>query len=151
MSLNGPVSEGTSGAFRIDIQAKIYSDIYTADEISERLSLEPTRSAIKGPRVGQRTGHASNIPHHLWCLKSENNVAVLEFRSHLDWMLAKLLPVRDQIIQLRDSGAIRFVLTCVMWTEVGGATLTLSARHAHALVHLQSDLEFSFADYGDSG
>lgn len=32
-----------------------------------------------------------------------------------------------------------------------GTSGALSARHAEALLHLQSDLEFSFADYGDSG
>ena len=58
--------------------------------------------------------------------------------------------MRDRLVALRESGAIlEFRLNCVIWTNRDGAILTVSVRHAEALVHLQTGLEFVFADYRD--
>lgn len=149
--INSDEREGTSGATRIDVQANFYSDSLSPDEISSRLNLEPTRTGNKGPWVVPRTSKVAKtpLPHHFWQLRSEPNVQGFKFTEHMDWMLGKLFPARDLIIELHRTETIfSHGLTCVVWSSGTGSAVRLAPRHAESLALLQLALWFEFADYG---
>jgi hypothetical protein len=85
----------------------------------------------------------------MWQLSTEPHVEALEFGSHLDWLLSRLLPVRDRLRSLRDSGVIDCALIGVVWTSGSIVQLKLTSRQMAALVSLQLEIQIEFADYGD--
>ena len=133
---------------RVAVQVVIYSEAISPGEIASRLRLQPTRTAEKGIKYGPQTGTQVNVPRHMWQLSSETNVEDSDLGSHLDWLLSKLLPVREQLCTLRNIEAVECVLFCVVWTSGTSAHVTLTANQMESLVALQLDLQLEFADYG---
>lgn len=134
---------------RIAVQVVIYSETLSPGDISTWLNLQPTNATEMGIKLGQRTGTPVTVPRHMWQLSSESNVEILDFGCHLDWLLSKLLPVREQLIRLRDGGAAECTICGVVWTSGSSAHLELSVPQIEALVSLQLRLELEFTDYGD--
>ncbi len=150
MTESSSVGKGpTGGLTRVAVQVVVYSETLSPGEISSWLNLQPTSASEKGVKVGPRTGTPVTVRRHMWQLSSEPNVETLDFGSHLDWILSKLLTVREQLIRLRDSGIADCTVIGVVWTSDSSAHLKLSAHQMEALVSLQLQLEIEFADYGE--
>jgi len=136
---------------RIAVQAVIYSGVLAPEEITARLGLQPTNVAVKGLKYGSETGTPVNVPRHMWRLSSEPNVEASNFGKHLDWLLSKLLPVRNELSAIRNSGVVNFHMICVVWTSGTSAHIGISRDQMDALVCLGFDLQLEFSDYGDDG
>lgn len=134
---------------RVAVSLVIYSDSLPPDDLSNVLSLEPSSVIVKGSKVGPRTGTVMMVPRHVWDLSSEENVQSLSVDSHLDWMLSKLLPVKDKLKSLQADPAIGCVFTCVIWSDHDGVYTKLSVRQMAELVNLGLDLRLQVSDYGD--
>ena len=149
---SGPTDEGVvvpGGVVRVAASLLIYSDVLAPEEITLRLDLQPTETTEKGVKYGKQTGTRMNVPRHLWQLSSETHVAAMDLTSHLDWLLARLFPIRERLRTLRESGAIDFHLRGVVWTSNDAAHVQLPIRVMEMLVELQLEPELQFADYGD--
>jgi uncharacterized protein DUF4279 len=146
---NPATGEGKGRVARVAVQALIYSDTLSPEEISARLELQPTTTTEKGIKFGKRTGTRVDVPRHMWQLSSESHVPGQNFTDHLDWILAKLFAVRERLGALRKSGQLQSSLVGVVWTSGTSAHVQLSPRHAEMLAALQLELRLEFADYGD--
>jgi hypothetical protein len=69
------------------------------------------------------------------------------FSHHVDWLLSKVLPVRQQLKALRDEGAW-CVLSCIVWTsgDMGCAAFTI--QQMASLIELGLEPQLAFTDYG---
>jgi Domain of unknown function (DUF4279) len=146
---SGLTNKGADALARVAAYLLIYSDVFAPEEITSQLDLQPTRTTEKGVKYGKRTGTQMNIPRHLWMLSSESHLAAKDLTSHLDWLLARLFPIRERLRALRESGAIDCHLRGVVWTSNDGAHVQLPIRVMEMLVELQLEPELEFADYGD--
>lgn len=134
---------------RVAVQLVIYSENLSPEGIAAHLNLQPTRTTEKGVKVGARTGTSVVVPRHLWEISTEFQVATRDFQCHLDWLLSKLQPVREQLRAIRDDPKNRCSMVAVIWTNGDIAHVQLAANHLRALVDLQLSIEFEFADYGE--
>lgn len=146
---NQAAGEKTAAPVRVDVQALVYSEALTAEEIESRLNLSPSETQEKGPKYGKRTGTRVDVPRHMWQLSSELNVSEMDFSSHLDWVLAKLFSVRERLQALRDSAEVECFLVGVVWTSGTSAHVRLSVHHLEILAALRLEFRLEFADYGD--
>jgi hypothetical protein len=144
-----PTDEGAAAPARVTVDLLIYSDALAPQEITSRLDLQPTKMTEKGVKYFQQTGDRMNIPRHLWVLASESNLVATDLISHLDWLLARLFPIRERLRALRESGAVDCHLRGVVWTRNDAAHVQLPIRVMEMLVELQLELELEFADYGE--
>ena len=148
-SANPETNDAAAKPVRVAVQSLIYSEALAPDEISSRLDLQPTKTAEKGVKHGKRTGSPVDVPRNMWQLSSESHVTELDLTSHLDWMLSKLFPVREQLRTLRDNGTIECALVGVVWTNGTSAHVRFETRQMEMLVMLGMELQLEFADYGN--
>lgn len=89
------------------------------------------------------------IPRHMWSLSSEHHVEERDFSRHLDWLLGKLVTVREQLLELRRSESIQCEIRGVVWTRGTAGYFRIETDQMEMLVALQLALQLEFADYGD--
>jgi hypothetical protein len=133
---------------RVAVQTLVYSELLRPEEITSRLALQPTAFATKGVKHGKRSGREMLIPRHMWQLSSESHVESPEVSSHLDWMLAKLYEVREELTALRSSGEIECTVVGIVWTSGTSAHVRVTASQMQTLLELRLDLDLEFSDYG---
>src|SRR5687768_6453989 len=75
----------------------IYSDKHP-DEISKTLGLAPTDSSFVGEVKTNSLGRSRVSHRNNWFLSSETFVDSKDLRRHLDWILGKLTPHKDQLL-----------------------------------------------------
>lgn len=134
---------------RVAVQALIYSETLSSEEISSQLNLQPTTTVAKGVKYGKRTGTRVDVPRHMWQLSSEAHVSGHDLAEHLDWVLSKLFSVRERLRVLHENGMAEIILVGVIWTSGTSAHVRLSPRHAELLAALQLEFRLEFADYGE--
>jgi hypothetical protein len=147
--MNAQVGVAALKPTRIDIVLVVYSEALSPSELTSRLGIEPTKTTEKGTKLGQRSGALMQIPRHVWQLSSESSVSTMDWATHLDWLIERLTPVREQLTALQDSKEVECALTGIVWTSGSSAHVRIAARHMEALVALRLDLQLEFADYGD--
>ena len=65
-------------------------------EVTERLSITPSRSFIRGDRRNEKR----QWPHGFWALTSDGNVDSTDLSLHLDWLVKQLGPSTSRIQEL---------------------------------------------------
>jgi len=147
--MNSKVDVAATGPTRMDVVLVVYSDSLSPSELTLRLGLEPTKTTEKGPKVGKLSGALMQIPRHVWQLSSESSVSSMELATHFDWLLARLMPVRKELLALVESEDIECALSAIVWTSGSDAHIRIATEHMEGLVALGLDLRLEFSDYGE--
>jgi hypothetical protein len=147
--MNAGVDLAPLGPTRIDVILVVYSEALSPSELTSRLGIEPTKTTEKGTKLGRRSGALTQVPKHVWQLSSESSVPTMEMANHLDWLIARLMPIREQLAALQNSKEVECALSGIVWTSGSSAHLRITTRHMEALVALRLNLQLEFADYGN--
>lgn len=142
-STDYPTCEATFATLRIYLEVR-------PGEITEKLWLQPTRTARRGD---QPPGRRVPFPVTSWLLSSKDVVESLDLEKHLDWIITKLEPRADALRELQNRGA-KTDLFCYWQSKYGHGGPTLSPeimKRAAALgLEIGFDVYFTEADiYSD--
>ncbi|ELA8118516.1 DUF4279 domain-containing protein [Vibrio parahaemolyticus] len=88
----------------------IYPGEISADTVTHLLGLEPTR-----------TSKAEDFPVKIvngWFLSSKGHVQSKDSRRHIDYLLGLILPLKDKLEELKDTGAC--IEICCYWESASG-------------------------------
>ena len=113
------------------VTLRIYIENMSSEKITEYLVLEPTRSK-----------NADNeIKFNRWFLSSKGEINSKDCRRHLDYLLDRILPLKDKIKELINDGAT-IDLSCYWLSKNGSGGPTLSASQFGKLAEIGIDLWF---------
>jgi hypothetical protein len=133
---------------RTDVALLIYPVVIKPAEISERLGVAPTRLSVKGVDEATPSGKVRPAPKSLWVLSSEKEVDSLDVRRHLDWLIERLMPARQQLLELQLVPGTRMNVNCIWWSAHGTGGPTLWPEQMSALAELGLEVSFDVSFYG---
>ena len=130
-------------------ELKIYGVSLDPDFITAHLCIQPTQSQTKGEvRVGHG-GRKGEIGIGGWFFSSEGRVPSKDLRTHLDWLLARLLPVKNKIISLQNQEDIKMGINCIWWSAFGDGGPTLWPEQMGVLADLNLECSFDISFFGN--
>ncbi|MFN0048345.1 MAG: DUF4279 domain-containing protein [Cytophagales bacterium] len=124
---------------------RIYFDEIHPEEITKILQIEPNNFQVKGEPFHDSKKSKALAKLNGWFLTSEELVNSKDSRRHLDYILDKILPVKEKIDNLVKKGAT-INLDCFWATEQGHGGPILSIEQINKLAEI--GLEFSYDFYG---
>ncbi len=117
---------------------------------SKILGLGPTKIIEVGVRSHHSLSPDAPIGQvNLWILDSESTVQSKDLRAHLEWLLDKVEPSSQQILQLREEGLLMDI-SCVWWSKFGEGGPTLWPTHMRRIAQLDLELSIAFAFYAET-
>lgn len=123
--------------------------IYPGDllpaEITSRLRIEPSETSTAGEEKASKSGRKRTAKNSVWSLSSEGHVQSLDVRRHLDWLLARLAPQGEALVELQNIAGVRMSVNCAWYSRVGHGGPTLWPEQMKQLAEL--NLEVSFDIY----
>ncbi len=142
-----PLDANTPKSGRTCCKLVIYPSC-SVEEITEILGIAP--SSHESQNIGQiivnSRGRQRTAKLTCWCLTSDDIVASLDVRHHLDWLLQKLEGAEDQLRQVQGLPDTQMFVNCIWYSRhVKGPTLW--PEQMAALSRL--NLECSFDIYWD--
>jgi hypothetical protein len=126
----------------------IYPEVIKPAEISERLGVAPTRQSVKGVDEATPSGKVRPAPKSLWMLSSEGQVDSLDVRRHLDWLIERLMPARQKLLELQLVPGTRMGVNCIWWSAHATGGPTVWPEQMSALAELGLELSFDVSFYG---
>ncbi len=123
----------------------IYPEQVSPYEVTERLGLEPTRLNVVGEEHVNRLGRRRVVKINGWFMSSEGRVESLDVRRHLDWLLAKIGPKTEELLDLQSVPGVKMSVACAWYSRSGHGGPTLWPEQMRALADLS--LECSFDIY----
>jgi hypothetical protein len=112
------------------------------DAVTSLLGLEPTRMF----RKGDRRGETKVWPHGYWGITSQGTVETTDLAVHIEWLLAQLEPVREQLTSV-VRGDVKADVNCFIesGTGHGGPTFSPQLLARIAALNLELGLDIYFA------
>ena len=83
-------------------------------------------------------------------LSSEGIINSLDARRHLDWLLDKIEPLSDNLIELQKREEIEMWITCVWWSAHGHGGPMFWPIQLQKLGKLGLEFEIDCAFFGDA-
>lgn len=124
------------------VKLRIYPKTMPLEAISQILRIEPSQSLKKGELSKPNSaGKKRKIASSAWQLSSDQYLNSLNIEEHLDWMLGKLSPVKDQLLILQKNPDIEIIFDIIWWTRIGGY-FSFSAEQLNALAELNLRVVF---------
>lgn len=134
---------------RTDVVLLIYPEISTASNITKVLGIEPTRTCVPGRKTVNSHGYERTDTIHGWFFASEGEIDSKDLRDHLDWLLDRLLPQKEAILELQQEAGLEMSVNCVWWSAHGGGGPVLWPEQMAALVELNLECGFDIGFYGE--
>jgi hypothetical protein len=116
--------------------------------VTSHLGIQPTKSQKKGEIKTNSRGFERTIKKGGWFLSSEDHVNSKDIRRHLDWLLTRLAPVKDQLRALQEIEGITMDVNCIWWSAGDGGP-TLWPEQMRLLAELNLECGFYISFYGD--
>lgn len=123
------------------VTLRLNSDSLSPQAITNFLGIEPSETIEKGVGTNILTHEVTN--HNTWLLTSENIINSKDSRRHIDYLVDKLLPIREKLKILASHGA-KIDICCLWFSESGHGGPTLSPQQLSKLGELGIDLWFDF-------
>lgn len=123
---------------------RIYLDTQDPEYITEYLGITPTRIQKKGEQAiykGKET--KQKIRLNGWFLETEHIIQSRDSRRHIDYILDRLIPVKDKLSGLMSMGA-EIDIQCFWRTVQGHGGPVLSCDQFVRLAQLKIDLWYDF-------
>jgi Domain of unknown function (DUF4279) len=128
---------------------RVYPGSVDPDLITARLGITPTQVNKKGASWRTARGHEHTRPLNAWFLASEGDVDSKDVRRHLDWLLARLGPVKDQLRELQSMPEMKMSIECVWWSAYGQGGPTLWPEQMQGMAELGLECGFDIAFFGE--
>ena len=127
----------------------IYPGDITPDEVTRMLCVEPTGVRVRGTEVPSARTKTRRIRVNAWYQSSEGMVDSLDIRLHLDWVLDRVWPARDEILALQRRDGVKMYMLCSWWARYtcGGFALWPAQMARMAELGLEWSVQVSF--YGE--
>lgn len=126
----------------------IYPKQQSVAEVTKCLQIEPTEANVAGEKRTNVIGREYTVRWNSWLLASEDQVESLDLRDHLDWLLANLFPVREQLTALQGWEGINMTVSVNWWYAAGGGGgPVLWPRQLRGLADLNLELAITCSDY----
>lgn len=140
-----PISSDYDGCDECRVSLLIYPEHVHPDEVSNILKLEPTKKNVIGTEITNSLGRTRKITVAGWFLSSEKYVQSKDIREHLDWLLIKILPSKNGLMQLQNIEGIKMGIDCEWWSNGnGGPTLWPEQMNIMAELNLECAFNISF-------
>lgn len=131
------------------VTLRVYPGEVTPLQVTEQLGLEPSETQTRGAVVTNKRGRTRTVKLHGWFLTSKNHVDSRDARRHLDWLFARLAPVREALYALQNTPGVRMDISCGWWSAHGHGGPAVSPQQAQQLVALRLELWFDVYFLGD--
>jgi hypothetical protein len=120
------------------------------DIVTRRLGISPTYQQKKdGIRTLPRGETIKNIVNS-WLLSSGKYISSKDLRTHLNWLLDKIEPVANKIIDLQYIDGVKMTIRCTWFSAEGLGGPTLWPEQMERMAKLNLECAFSFADYSEN-
>jgi hypothetical protein len=125
----------------------IQSEVLAADEISERMGLQPTNVVEKGAPISRRNPDAGQRRHTTWELAS-GLPEDAELTAHLEALLPLFEPRSSALRQIQGTGATAF-WSCFVTAKPMGNMVWFEPAVLSRLGEVGAALEFDIYDSDD--
>jgi hypothetical protein len=143
-----PYDESYGSCERTYAEFRIYSGAMEPEIVSRRLGVSPTSIQKKGDIRTNSLGRAREVPRNGWFLSSEAKVSSLDVRHHLDWLLKKIEPARNELNALQSTAGLTMLINCVWWSASGQGGPTLWPEQMRRIADLNLECSFEIAFFG---
>lgn len=126
----------------------IYPGEISPEQVTEHLSVVPTKWQIKGQNVTLPSGKISNAKLSFWFLESEAHVESKDLRDHINWLVEILRASRNGLKTLQSIDGIKMTVKCVWESAYGDSGPVLWPEQMRALAELNLECGFDFYYYG---
>ena len=144
-----PINDDYPTCERTLATLRIYGDDLDPQSITRRLGLQPSDSQRRGEIKAGIRGRQRTVKVGGWFLSSEDHVQSKDLRRHLDWLLDRLLPAKEEILELQEEDAIKMGVNCIWWSESGQGGPTLWPEQMQCLAGLNLECGFDVAFFGE--
>jgi len=117
--------------------------------VTSRLGLEPSETQTKGEIKRNSRGTSRTVQKGAWFLSSEGHVDSRDIRRHLDWLLARLVPVKTRIRELQEMEGIVMSVNCIWWSVGGTGGPTLWPEQMYLMAELNLECGFDISFFGE--
>jgi hypothetical protein len=139
------INEAEPACERTCAKLLIYSPVLDSRAITSILGgLEPTSDVSARKSNGRYPGRANG-----WFLSSEGTVLSKDLRTHLDWLLKTVWPVKSALIGLQEREGTKMYVHCPWWAHFGTGGPSLWPEQMKLLSDLNLECAIDFADYSD--
>lgn len=121
------------------VTLRLYSNDLSPQEITNYLAIKPSEIIEKGDICRRKI-----ISYNCWFFTSENIINSKDSRRHIDYLMDKLLPIKEKLKTLAEQG-VGIDITCFWSSENGQGGPTLSPPQLSKLAEL--GIEFWFDIY----
>jgi hypothetical protein len=142
------VDEAYATCERTCARLHIYSGEVPPEQISLRLSLQPTSVVNKGLVTTNSLGRSRVGKSNGWFLSSEEHVESRDLRHHLDWLLERLRVRAEVLRELQDEEELTMAVSCIWWSKYGDGGPVLWPEQMKHLAELNLECGFELAFYG---
>jgi len=144
-----PLDDEYETCERTIAELRIYGYDLEPEVVTARFGIQPSRTQKRGETwVGFR-GCVSQYKIGGWFLSSEGQVQSKDIRHHLNWLLEKLLPAKQEILRLQISYGISMTVYCIWWSRFGCGGPALWPQQMRLLADLNLECGFDFSFFGD--
>ena len=126
----------------------IISPIGDPYDWTTKLAINPDRVHRKGDVFTNAIGKQRSQKLNGWFLESEGFVKSKDLRDHLDYVLDKLIPAREALIDMQELNEITMTISCHWWGDMHSGPV-LWPKQLKKLSQLNVEVEFFFASYDD--
>jgi Domain of unknown function (DUF4279) len=138
-----PVNDEEPACERTCAKLLIYSSTLKPEEITKSLAgTEPTSRVFAREPEGSYPGRT-----HGWFLSSENVVNSRDLRTHLEWLLHVILPLKSSLSELQALYGIKMYVYCPWWAKFGSGGPTIWPEQMTSLSELNLECTIDFADH----
>ena len=120
-------------------ELRIHPGDLTPHEVTRRLQITPSRTALGGVAWTASVGQERLSPSNGWFLSTEGRVASLDLRKHLDWLIAQIAPRKKELAALQKLPGMRMSVCCTWHGRAGHGGPTLGPAQMAALAELGLD------------
>ena len=126
----------------------ISGDALDLEGVTRSLGIVPSDQRKKGEQKVNSLGLVREAPYTMWILSSEGQVASLDLRRHLDFILLQLDGKAAELAAIREQSNAAAYVRCIWWARAQGGPM-LSPKQMSALARFDLQVWFEFADFVD--
>lgn len=134
---------------RTDVTLRIYPGEMNPELVTRRLGIEPTSTQEVGQVFRNRLGRDRTASINGWFLSSEGKISSLDLRRHLDWLLDRVMPAKEALLELQWCPGLGMDVLCVWWSAHGHGGPVLWPEQMARLAELNLECGFELSFYGD--
>jgi len=109
------------------------------------------------PTLWQKIGVSSALPSgkkkigtvNSWVLDSDRHISSKDLRTHLNWLLDQIMPLKNQILELQQIPGTKMTIRCIWFSAEGVGGPTLWPEQMERMAELNLECNISFTDYSE--